>query len=112
MSNLEQKIKELNKEVLRLKTAHPVAATMITFYGEYPCAFLDDRNHVYEITYVGGTQPIMTFDAHSLNFLGELLFGEPVGNKQYIYAIGEYLAEETTFALFSTRQILSVRPIS
>lgn len=113
MISLESKIREFNREILRLKTAHPVASSMITFYGVYDYAGDDDgKTHVYEITYVDGEQPILTTEAFS-DRIYEILFGEPVGNKQLMYDMdAHHTVGFDKFALFSTRQILSVRKIS
>lgn len=113
MNNLESKIRGLNREILNLKTAHPLKANMITFYGEYHYKHeWDNRNHKYEITYVEGDQPIITFQLYNGSFF-DSIFGEPVGNKQIMYDINAAHAEgKDLFVLASTRQILSVRYIS
>lgn len=112
MINLENKIRELNREILRLKTAHPVASSMITFYGVYNYANDDDgKTHIYEITYVEGEQPILTTQAFGDRVYSNL-FGEPVGNKQLMYDMDAHHWGNDQFALFSTRQILGVRKIS
>lgn len=107
--NLESKIRELNREILRLKTSHPIASNMITFYGIYAWA---GGERTYEITYVEGNQPIMTWVLFSkLSSTGYILLREPVGNKQImIDELGNGQGE--TYALLSTRQILGVRLIS
>lgn len=114
--NLEQKIRELNKEILMLKTAHPFVSSMITFYGNY--TWDGDKtqgysNHIYEITYVDGTQPIMTWLAYSeQSNNGWVMFGEPNGNKQLMYDTGSWHEVGEKYALLSTRQIIGVRKIS
>lgn len=112
MANLEGKIRELNREILRLKTAHPVASSMITFHGVYDYAPDDDgKTHIYEITYVEGEQPILTTQAFN-DRTWDNLFGEPNGNKQLMYDMDAHHWNDDQFALFSTRQILSVRKLS
>lgn len=107
--NLESKIRELNREVLNIKTSHPIASNMITFYGTFTWA---GGEKSYEITYVEGSQPIMTWILYSkLSNTGYVIFKEPIGNKQImIDELGNGQGE--TFALLSTRQILSVRVVS
>lgn len=106
--NLESKIRELNREILRLKTSHPIASNMITFYGVYSWA---GGERTYEITYVEGDQPIMTWALFSkMGNTGYVLFREPVGNKQIMVdELGNEQGE--TFVLLSTRKILGVRVI-
>ena len=110
--SIESKIRDMNREILALKTEHPFVSDMITYYGTFTFAFMDEGNHVYEITYVQGEQPILTFDVTSFGSTGELLFGEPVGNVQLMYSFEEYETFEPLIALCSTRQIISVRPIA
>lgn len=112
MTNLESEIREMNREILNLKTAHQMVSNMITFFGQYTWdGDWDNKNHTYEITYVDGTQPIMTFDAEP-HRVYDLLFGEPSGNKQIMYDMDAAHRAGDTYALFSTRQILSIRKIS
>lgn len=112
--NLDKKIRDLNREILRLKTAHPVASNMLTFYSVFNWdADQDFKNHSYEITYVQGEQPILTIVGFSYAAnTGAILFGEPEGNKQMMYDTNGYHEEGDTFGLLSTRQILGIRKIS
>lgn len=110
-TNLDKKIREMNQEILRLKTAHPIVSNMITFYGEYIWdGDWDNKTHIYEITYTIGDQPIMTWEAYPSRGWS-LLFGEPSGNKQLMYDMDAAHTQGDTYALFSTRQIVSVRKI-
>lgn len=112
---LEKKIRSMNREILNLKTSHPVASNMITFYGSFnwsPDQTQGYSNHIYEITYVAGNQPIMTWIAYSDSNIGWVKFGEPNGNKQYMYDTGSWHEEGEKFGLLSTRQILGIRKIS
>lgn len=112
MTNLDKKIRELNREILALKTAHPVASNMITFYGSFEFdADYDFKTHIYEITYVDGAQPIMTFSAFH-NRTWDILFGVPSGNKQIMYDMDASHEEGDIFTLFSTRKIVSVRKLN
>ena len=112
MDNLEKKIRSMNREILAIKTAQPVVANMITYYGEFEWIGDSDlKTHKYEITYVDGTQPIMTFQAFS-DRDWDLLFGVPNGNKQIMYDMQAAHSFGSTFALFSTRKIVSVRKLS
>lgn len=112
--NLESKIKELNREILRLKTAHPVASNMITFYGVFKMPDPGSAKIMkLEITYVEGNQPIMTWIGYSFNSnSGYINFGEPVGNKQIMYAASPSIETGENYSLFSTRQILGIRRVS
>lgn len=112
MTNLDKKIRDMNREILALKTAHPVASNMITFYGSFEFSpDYDFKTHKYEITYVDGSQPIMTFQAYGSRVY-ELLFAVPEGNKQVMYDMDASHEEGDTFTLFSTRRIVSVRKLS
>ncbi len=112
--NLESKIRELNREILRLKTAHPVVSNMITFYGIFTWPNPGGAKLLsFEITYVDGTQPIMTWIGYAYNTNpGYVNFGEPSGNKQIMYACAPSVEEGHNYSLFSTRKILGVRRLS
>lgn len=114
MANIEQKIREMNREILRIKTSHPVKSNMKTFWGNYN--FLQSSTlstHTYEITYADGTQPILTIIANALNGNEfEVIFREPSGNKQIMIDTGGHHESDTRYTLLSTRQILGVRRLS
>lgn len=111
--NIESKIREMNREILNLKTAHNVKSNMITYYGKFTYDMdTDDKTHTYEITYVDGEQPIMTMliDAPSAY---ATIFSIPEGNKQIMYDMkADHLSDYTYFSLLSTRRIVSVRKLS
>lgn len=115
MKNIESKIKEFNREILRLKTQHPVKSNMKTFYGKYQFyPDTDNKTHEYEITYVEGSQPILT-TLIGVEFTGAtrtIIFTEPVGNKQIMLDMVAHHDQDLNFYLLSTRQILGVRRIS
>lgn len=111
-SSIEQKIRQMNREILQLKTAHPVASNMITFYQEFTFDNdLDNKTHRYEITYVDGTQPILTVEAYSNN-AWDLLFSDVVNNKQIMYDMNASHSGGEKFGIISTRQIYSIRKLS
>lgn len=110
MSTIESKIRELNREILRLKTAHPVASSLRTFYGIY--TFVEGARtgtDVYEITFVDGANTIMTWNGWTWGVdQGGLTFGEVMNNKQRFYDIEPFHGSDDEYTIFSTRQILSV----
>lgn len=110
-SNIEQKIRQMNREILRLKTAHPVAANMITYYYEFTFDNdSDNQNHQYEISYASGTQPILTVEAYS-NRSWELLFGEVANDKQIMFDMDASHSNDEKFGIISTRQIIAIRKL-
>lgn len=112
MDTLESKIRSLNREILQIKTSHAVASSLKTFYGVYYYdADFDDYTHIYEISYTPGTNTIMTWLGWSWGTSSTVL-GEIRNDKQFLYDIQPlHTSSSDTFALFSTRQILSVRKI-
>lgn len=113
MNTLENQIREMNKEILNLKTGHLVVSSMITYHGWFNFVESEESQTViYEITYVEGNQPIITFTGYADGIQGELTFGEPDGNKQLMYDFeGWHTAPYNRFELLSTRQILSIRRV-
>ena len=112
--SIESKIRDMNREILCLKTAHQLKSNMITYYGKFEYAPDDDnKTHQYEITYVAGEQPIMTMCIDSPSSYAVIL-GIPNGNTQIMYDMfAEHtLVPYTYFSLLSTRQIVSVRRLS
>jgi hypothetical protein len=113
MKTLEKKVRDLNREILNLKSSHLLKSNMITFIGKFNYhPDWDNQNHYYEITYVEGNQPIITCPVFKDRFFESLLFLEPQGNKQIMIDIDATHYEGRSFILESTRQILSVRYIS
>lgn len=113
--NIENKIREMNREILRLKTSHPIKSNMKTFYGKYNLAKdLDYKTHKYEITYVEGEQPILTtivgVDMTGSSRLNVLMV--PNNNKQIMLDMNAHHSGSTAIILLSTRQILGFRKIS
>lgn len=113
MNNIESKIRAMNREILDLKTAHPVVSSLRTFYGVF--TFREGSRtgtDIYEITYASGTNTIMTWSGWAWNVSqGGLLLGAPLDDKQRFYDIDPYHFENDTFSIFSTRPILSVQYI-
>lgn len=120
MKTLENKIRELNREILRLKTSHPMSSGMKTFWGEYTLELeqTQNRSHTFyfEITYVEGAQPILTnimTNYNSTTWIGMMVLESPSNNKQIlaIWSAGwqEYILE---IIISSSRQILGVRRIN
>lgn len=120
METIEKKIREMNREVLRLKTSHPMSSGMKTFWGEYTLELEQTQNRsntfYFEITYVDGSQPILTnlmANYNSTTWLGMMVLESPSNNKQIlaIWSAGwlEYIVE---VVISSTRQILGVRRVS
>lgn len=124
MDNLEKKIRTLNREILALKTAHPLKSFFKTFWAEFEIEIPVSDHYVsqyYEITYVDGSQPILADIGASTdeNFIGQSWPGmfnleSPSGNKQ-ILVIWSYDQPDglTLYATIqSTRQIMSIRRIA
>lgn len=111
-NTLDGKIKQFNREILALKTSHPVASNMMTFYYEFTFDNdQDGQNHKYEITYMSGTQPIITVGTFSNNTWDTLL-GDVVSDKQVLFDMRAYHENNETYGLVSTRQIMGVRKLS
>ena len=87
---------------------------MLTFYGVFQWPDPEGAKVCsFEITYVAGDQPIMTWVGYSFGTNpGYILFGEPNGNKQIMYATASAMDPGVNYALFSTRQIVSVRRLN
>lgn len=124
MDTLESKIRAMNREVLALKTSHPLKSFFKTFWSELEIEIPADENVqtiYYEITYVDGSQPILTDVAASVDeeFIGNSWSGmfnlqSPVGNKQ-IFVVWDFTEPDglTIYATFqSTRQIMAIRKIA
>lgn len=112
METLESKIREMNREILRIKTAQPLGSSMKTFYASYRLDYDgDEQLHTYEITYRPSSQPIMT-QIYCDTSDGLVLF-EPVGDKQIMSDLKTAQIEiERTVMLCSSRQIMGVRKLS
>ena len=112
METLEYKIRFINREILRLKTAHPIASSLKTYYGEY--YWVEGSRpgvDIYEITYAPGTNTIMTWSGWAWGTSGGIILGEVQNDKQRFYDWNPYHTPSYTadFSIFSTRPILSVR---
>lgn len=124
METLEKKIRSLNREVLALKTSHPLKSWFKTFWHEFTIDIpIDDHQMTlyYEVTYVEGDQPILTDVAASVDedmigfaWPGIFKLESPVGNKQ-IFVVFSYSTQDgyRIYATFqSTRQIMGIRKIN
>lgn len=120
MDTLEKKIRELNREILRLKTSHPMASGMKTFWAEHtfeleeitPHAY---KSYYYEITYVDGYQPILTDWmplANSNTWVGMAVLEAPVNNKQLFVVWDTGYGQIIEIAFNSSRQILGIRRVN
>lgn len=124
MDTLENKIRAMNREVLALKTSHPLKSFFKTFWAEFTITIpVSDHNitQYYEITYVDGSQPILADVGASIgkDELGQSWAGmynleSPVGNTQILEVWSYWQSEETTIyaTIQSTRQIVSIRRLS
>lgn len=124
MDTLEKKIRSLNREVLALKTSHPLKSWFKTFWHELTIEIPANEHQqtlYYEITYIDGDQPILTdvaasIDENMIGFAWPGIFNleSPVGNKQ-IFVVFSYAESDglNVYATFqSTRQIMSIRRIN
>ena len=119
MDTLEKKIREMNREILRLKTSQPLVAGFKTWWAAYelelePVDPEETTTYYYEITYADGEQPILTewgVVSESTVWVGMAVLESPVGNKQVIafWDTGSGIDIHLWFS--STRQILSIRKI-
>ena len=129
MQTLEKKIRELNREILALKTSQPLVAGMRTFWAQYIFeleALVPDpydppihTTYYYEITYSSGSQPILTdigssidMDPDSGVWLGMAVLESPKDNKQILAIWSTGYGDTVAFWFCSTRQILGVRKIN
>lgn len=103
--DLQNTIKELQREILELKTAKKAGLLLKTFIYR-------DENYNYatglhKITYEDGTQPIiMTRPQSSTN----LTFFTPEGNEQYFYWSGSGITAAIT--VLATRKVVSIEWVS
>lgn len=124
MDTLENKIRMFNREILALKTSHPLKSYFKTFWAEFTITIpVSDHNitQYYEITYVDGSQPILSDVGASIgkdeigqSWAGMYNLESPVGNTQVLVVWSYYQTEETTIyaTIQSTRQIVSIRRLS
>lgn len=114
-TNIEEKIRDMNREILKLKTAHSLKSNMKTFYGNYTLPNDDDgKTHRYEITYVEGEQPILS-SIIGVEYSGSfkpVTMMEPTGNKQILLDMNAHHSNSTKIVILSTRQIVGFRRIS
>ena len=124
MDTLEKKIRMLNREILALKTSHPLKSFFRTFWAEFTITIpVSDYSQIqyYEITYADGSQPILADVGASIDeegigqaWPGMFNLESPIGNKQILVVWSYYQTEEQTIyaTIQSTRQILGVRKIN
>jgi hypothetical protein len=125
METLEKKIKEMNREILRLKTSHPMASGMKTFWAEHTFeleAYVSDpyapavyHSYYFEITYIDGAQPILTDWTPLYNsnvWLGMAVLEAPSNNKQILVIWDTGYGNIVELAFNSSRQILGIRRIN
>lgn len=112
--NLESKIREFNRAILQIKTSHPVVSNMIAYWGKYTWPDPGSSKLLkFEITYVDGGQPIITWIGETFSgTVGYILFGEPSGNKQIMWAGSSSVVAGENYTLYSTRKIIGIRRIS
>lgn len=124
MDTLEKRIRELNREILRLKTSQPLISGMKTWWAQHtfeleaivpdPYSPQVNTSYYFEITYADGTQPILTdvgVVADTNVWLAMAVLEEPVGNKQ-VFVIWDTGYGSTVDLWFSsTRQIMGIRRI-
>lgn len=103
--DLQNTLKELQREILELKTAKKAGLLLKTFVF-----YEEEYNYatgLHKITYEDGNQPIiMTRPQSSSN----LTFFTPEGNEQYFYWAGNGAIASLT--LHATRKITSVEYVS
>lgn len=122
MDTLEKRIRELNREILRLKTSQPLVAGMRTFWAEHTFeleAKVTDQDssaiytsYYFEITYTEGEQPILTDVGASPDtgtWLGMAILEEPSNNKQSLVIWDTGYGNTVDLWFSSTRQILGIR---
>lgn len=109
MKSLDNTIKKMNREILALKTSQPLSSSMRTFYHLMTVTLTDEELQYFEITYVPGTQPIMT-RAYCDSSANIVLFSVD-GDKQRFCNSRTYNGE-TDILLLTTRQILGVRRVA
>jgi hypothetical protein len=120
METLEKKIRELNREILRLKTSHPMASGMKTFWAEHTFELEEVSPHAYtsyyfEITYVDGNQPILTDWMpleNSWTWVGMAILEAPMNNKQLFVVWDSGYGGIIEVAFNSSRQILGIRKVA
>lgn len=120
METLEKKIRELNREILRLKTSHPMASGMKTFWAEHTFELEEVTPHAttsyyFEITYVDGYQPILTDWMpleNSATWIGMAVLEAPANNKQLFVICDTGYGEILELAFNSSRQILGIRRVN
>lgn len=124
MNTIESKIKTMNREILALKTSHPLSSSMKTFWGEYTFELSqlapDEYSHVYhtdyfEITYMDGNQPILSSVIANYNsdvYIGMFVLESPVNNKQVLAIWGTGHGVIVEAIISSSRQILGVKKIN
>lgn len=124
MDTLENKIRAMNREVLALKTFHPLKSYFRTFWSEYDIEIQASEHYqtiYYEITYIDGGQPILTDIGATIDEsgIGEAWPGmfnleSPNNNKQIVVIWSYAQSEDLTLHMTvqSTRQIMSIRRIA
>lgn len=120
MDTLEKKIREINREVLRLKTSQPMVAGFKTWWASYEFTLeaiepAQSTTYYYEITYVDGEQPILAewgVNQNSAVWTGMAVLESPVGNKQIIAFWDTGYGETIDIWFSTTRQIMSIRKVA
>lgn len=125
MAVLDKKIRELNREILALKTSHPMASGMKTFWGEFTLeleAYVHDEydpaqfhTYYFEIEFVEGQQPILTnvfANYNTTTWIGMMVLESPYNNKQILAVWDTGYGNIIEIALSSSRQILGLRRVS
>ena len=122
--SIEKKVREYNREILQIKTSHPLSSGMKTFWAQHtfeleqlvPSEYDPAIYHTYyfEITYMDGNQPILAAIATNYNSYtmpGMFILESPIGNKQVLAIWDTGYGSIVEAIINSSRQILGIRKL-